>query len=200
MKTLITFVVLQICLMTYSQERLEIKSLGFSMDIPNNWNSFSDSEIIKNLEEYDFSNKQMDYFIKSRNKVVSIATFTKYDPNKYFGIIPTIKVTMRHNTTLETKDFLNYVKLMNDGAKKQLDEFVIVKQPVLEIISGHDVVNSSYEFKLKRGNDNYFIKTNTYYILRGSYFLTVNFIEEINKENNEGLFGELIKSIKLNKL
>ena len=199
MRRIIVLLLLQSCLITFGQERLEIKNLGFSINVPENWNTFPDSEILKNLEKFDFTDEQIINFIKSQNQSVTLGLFTKYDSKNYAGIIPTIKIVMRENPTKSIKDFLSYVKRINEGVKNQLNDFVVVNKPMVQSISGNEVVNSSYRFKLKKGDSNYVIKANTYYIQRGSYFITINFIEELDKENNDLIFDELARSIKLYK-
>lgn len=53
------------------------------------------------------------------------------------------------------------------------------------------------QFLLKNQGKEYEIKSNSYYILRKGYYISLNFIEEVGKENNNSLFEKLIQSIKL---
>ena len=44
---------------SYSQEKLEYKSIGFGIEAPKDWISVKDEEVYKNLNLYDFSKKQL---------------------------------------------------------------------------------------------------------------------------------------------
>lgn len=200
MKKIVVALMLLQAFVGFSQEKFEIKKIGFSMDFPKDWFSFSDKEMMDNLDKYDFDEKQMDNFIKSHQESVNFATFTKFDPKKVSGIIPTIKILMRSNPTKNSTEFLEYVNRMNEGAKAQLDQFAVAQKPVLVKIAGNDAVKTGYTFTLNIKKEYIKIRCGTFYIPRGSYFLTLNFIEAIDKEDNSAIFESLFDSIKLTNL
>ncbi|MFY8180571.1 MAG: hypothetical protein ACOVLG_02260 [Flavobacterium sp.] len=183
----------------YAQDRLEIKKLGFSMDIPNNWISVNNDEILKNLDNYDLSDKQLEELLKSNNSSFNISTYTKYDSKKYNGIIPTIKIRTILNNSSNSAEFLKFVQNSNESAKKALTNFRFIESPVIAQISNNDVVKFSVQFTLINQGKQYEIKSNSYYILRKGYYISLNFIEEIGKEDNSVLFEKLINSIELKK-
>jgi len=192
-------IVLCLSIASNAQERFELQKIGFSIAVPEGWFTFSDTEMMQNLEKFDFTEQQRDNLSKNLNESILLKTFTKYNPKKVAGIIPTIKITLRTNPTKSDEAFLDFVKAMNRGAKMQLDEFSVVEQPVLKQISGSSAVTSVYSFMLKMGDENYKIKSDTYYISRGNYFITLNFIEEIDKEDNKSVFESLLQSVILTK-
>lgn len=182
---------------SYSQERLEIKKLGFSMDVPKSWISLNNDEILKNLDNFDFTDEQLEELLKSNNSSFNISTYTKYDPKKYNGIIPTIKIRTILNQTKDSKEFLKFVQDSNESAKKTYTNFRFIDNPSIVQISNKDVVKFSVQFLLKNQGKDYEIKSNSYYILRKGYYISLNFIEEVGKENNNSFFEKLIQSIKL---
>lgn len=183
----------------YAQDRLEIKKLGFSMEIPSNWISVNNDEILKNLDNYDLSDKQLEELLKSNNSSFNISTYTKYDSKKYNGIIPTIKIRTILNNSSNSAEFLKFVQNSNESAKKALTNFRFIESPVIAQISNNDVVKFSVQFTLINQGKQYEIKSNSYYILRKGYYISLNFIEEIGKEDNSVLFEKLINSIELKK-
>ncbi|WP_395045197.1 hypothetical protein [Flavobacterium sp.] len=183
----------------YAQERLELKKLGFSMDVPNNWICVNNDEILKNLDNYDLTDKQLAELLKKNNSSINISTYTKYDSKKYSGIIPTIKIRTILNESKDSKDFLKSVQDSNESAKKTLPNFRFIDNPIIIQISNNDVVKFSVQFTLKNQGKEYEIKSNSYYILRKGYYISLNFIEEVEKEDNNYLFEKLIKSIELAK-
>ena len=180
-------------------QRLELKSIGFSMDIPKDWISNNDEDIIKNLNEYDFTDKQLSELLKSNESGVNVATYTKYDSKKYAGIIPTIKIRTLSNPTTSNNEFLKFVVNTNENVKKALDDFRFVVKPSIIKISNQEVVKFSVKFSLKNAGNQYDIVSNSYYIPKDGYFISLNFIEQVGKEDNQKIFEELIRSIKLNK-
>jgi hypothetical protein len=181
----------------YAQDRLEIKKLGFSMDVPKNWISINNDEILKNLDNFDFTDKQLEDLLKFNNSSFNISTYTKYDVKKYNGIIPTIKIRTILNQSKNSKDFLKFVQDSNESAKETYTNFRFIDNPTIVRISNNDIIKFSVQFLLKNHGKEYEIKSNSYYILRKGYYISLNFIEEVGKENNNSLFEKLIQSIKL---
>ena len=55
-----------------SQEKFEIKKIGFSMNSPHGWYVIKDEETLKNLEQYDLSDEQLDLLLKTNtNQLVT---------------------------------------------------------------------------------------------------------------------------------
>ena len=181
----------------YSQKRFEAKKLGFSIDVPKDWITVENEEILKNLNSYDFTQEKLDELLKSNNSSVNLASFTKYDSKKVSGIIPTIKIRTNKNETNNSLDFLKFVSNSTESAKKSLSNFKFIDNPVIIKISNLDVIKFSVQFTLNNGGKEYEIVSNSYYIPKNGYYISLNFIEEFNKEDNKLFFEELIKSIVL---
>ena len=181
----------------FCQARFEVKNIGFSIEVPENWIPMENEAILKNLNQYDFTEKQMEELLKSNNSAVDLATYTKYDPKKYKGIIPTIKIRTHINQTDNMKDFVGIIEKSAESTKKALTNFRFINRPVITEISKHKAVQFSVQFTLKNGSVDYEIISRTYYIPKKGYFISLNFIEEVGKEDNQLLFEELIKSVQL---
>lgn len=183
----------------YCQDKLKLTKLGFSMDVPTNWISINEDAIMENLNKYDFTDKQLNELLKSNNSAVNISSYTKYDPKKYAGIIPTIKIRTISNPTTNSADFLKYAKASAESGINSLDNFRFEEKPRIIKISNQDVIKFSVKFSIKNAGAIYEIVSNSYYIPKNGYYISLNFIEQIGKENNEEFFEKLIKSIQLTK-
>ena len=199
MKTTFSLIIVLFLSSPVFSQRLELKKLGFSMDIPNDWISLKEEAIIENLNKYDFTDKQLNALLNYNNSALNICSYTKYDPKKYAGIIPTIKIRTLSNPTSTIADFLKYVEASTESAKKVFDNFRYEKKPTITKITNQDVVLFSVKFSLKNDGSVYEIVSKSYYIPKDGYYISLNFIEKIGKENNEPFFEQLINSIKLTK-
>ena len=198
-KTALTLLLVLISTTIYCQERLEIKRLGFSIGIPKKWYSQNNSEVLKNLNNYNFTDKQIDNLLKTENSSVNLATYVKYDPKTYPGIIPTIKIRTRENKTTNLDDFLKQVQNSNIEAQKSLDDFRFIENPRIIELSQQKVVKFSVQFVLKNNNQAHVINSTSYYIPKNGYYISINFIEEMGKESNNELFEAIIEGIQLTK-
>lgn len=180
-----------------TQEVFEIKSLGFSMLSPTNWDMIENEEILKNLNLYEFTEDQKSRLILSSASAIDLVTYTKYNPLEYEGIIPTIKVRSRKVTATSVSEFLDFVDASNTQASKTLTNFKYKSKPEIITLSNKQVIRFISTFSLLAKGQEYKIISCSYYILKEGYYLSINFIEEENKENNQEMFNQLINSIKL---
>lgn len=196
-KVLLNLIFLLIVFNSYCQEKLDIKRIGFSIDIPKNWTTIPNDEILKNLNNFEFTDEQMDHLFKTNNSTVNLATFVKYDPKTHAGIIPTIKIRTRESKVTNLQDFLKQIQNSNEELKKTLDDFKFIDNPTLVELSRKKVVKFSVQFHLKKDGHIFTICSRSYYIPKNGYYISLNFIEEIGKEDNSLLFENLIKTISL---
>lgn len=178
-----------------SQERFEVKNLGFSILTPQNWLKMEDKEGLENIKKYDFTKKQLDELILSDREGISLVSFSKYDPKKYAGIIPTIKIRLLKTNSKSIQSLLKSVEMSNEETKKVLEDFKFSRKPSIIRISNNDAVSFSVSFKLKNAGNEYIINSESYYILKSGYYISINFIEQPDKEDNSKLFETLAESI-----
>lgn len=198
MKYTLYFLISLVLLQTKAQDVFELKSVGFSMLSPKGWIKLENETLINNLNLYDFNEEQKNRLLLSSIEAVDLVTFSKYHPTKFKGIIPTIKVRSRKIEVDQLSVFLQYVEASNIEASKTLQNFTYKSKPEIVMLSNKKVIRFTSTFILPGKGVNYPIISYSYYILKEGYYLSVNFIEEENKENNQAIFEQLINSIKLN--
>lgn len=178
-----------------SQEKFEIKKIGFSMKSPNGWYVMKDEETLKNLENFDLTKEQLNTLLKTNTK--QLVTYTKYDPKKASGIIPTIKVRTMLTKDKTIEGFMKSIQVSTEEAMETLDNFRYTQNPIVINVSGKDAVNFVVKFTMKNNGKEYEIVSHSCYILLDGYFISLNFIEQIGKEDNSNLFDEIFQSVQI---
>jgi hypothetical protein len=184
-------------LQAIGQEKFQIKGLGFSMNAPKDWIEMKNDEVLKNLDKYDLTAAQLEELLASNNSAASLATYTKYNPKKYAGIIPTIKINTRKTDSKTIENFLKAVESSTKDAMKTLENFRFTENPTAVKISNKDALKFTVQFTMKNGDKQYEIVSHSYYILLKGYFISLNFIEQAGKEDNGKLFDEVFQSIQI---
>jgi len=169
------------------------------MNVPKDWISVNDETIIENLNRFDFTDEQLNSLLRFNNSAINISSYTKYDLKKHAGIIPTIKIRTLTNPAKNSSDFLKFVEVSIESSKKVYENFAIVEKPRVINITNQDVVMFSVKFTLSNAGTVYEIGSKSYYIPKDGYYISLNFIEQIGKEDNEKFFEKLIQSIQLTK-
>jgi hypothetical protein len=180
-----------------SQEKFEIKKIGFSMNSPHGWHVIKDEEALKNLEQYDLTDEQLDLLLKTNTK--QLITYSKYDPKRVVGIIPTIKVRTMQTKSNSIESFIKEVQSSTEVALKIFEDFRFTQQPIPINVSGKKAVKFDVQFTMKNNEKEYEIVSHSYYILLKGYFISLNFIEQVGKEENSKLFDEIFQSIQISK-
>ena len=180
-----------------SQEKFEIKKIGFSMNSPHGWYVFKDEEALKNLEQYDLTDEQLNHLLKTNTK--QLITYSKYDPKRVVGIIPTIKVRTMETKSNSIESFIKEVQSSTEDALKIFEDFRFTQQPIAISVSGKKAVKFDVQFIMKNNGKEYEIVSHSYYILLKGYFISLNFIEQVGKEENSKLFDEILQSIQISK-
>lgn len=194
MKSLLFLLLLPI-FSVFGQDRFEVKNINFSIQVPHGWTVLEEKEVLENVKKFDFKTKQLNELISSDRDGLNLVTYTKYNPKTYAGIIPTVKIRILKTNAKNIESFLKSVEMSNAEAKKVLDNFTFSKKPSVVKVSKNEAVSFSVNFKLKKGSNEYKINSDSYYILRKGYYISINFIEQLGKEDNSELFKTLIESI-----
>jgi hypothetical protein len=181
-----------------AQERFEVKQIGFSMDAPVNWLEVENKEVLQNLENFDLTEEERKKMLSSNNSANELVTYYKYHPSKFNGIIPTIKIRTRNVNSKTIAEFLKVIEASNNEASKTLKNFEYQSKPEVITISGKEVVSFSVKFVLSHNGKESSVVSKSYYVLKNGYYISINFIEELNKEKNDFFFNELLDSIRLN--
>jgi len=194
MKSLLFLLLLPI-FSVFGQDRFEVKNINFSIQVPQDWTVLEEEEVLENVKKFDFKTRQLNELISSHGDGLNLVTYTKYNPKAYAGIIPTVKIRLLKTNAKNIGSFLKSIEMSNNEAKKVFGDFTFIKKPSVVKVSKDDAVSFSVNFKLKKGNNEYKINSDSYYILRKGYYISINFIEQLGKEDNSELFKTLIQSI-----
>lgn len=179
------------------QEKFEIKKIGFSMNSPKGWNVMKDEETLKNLEQYDLKDEQLDALLKTNTK--PLVTYAKYDPNKVAGIIPTIKVRTIEVRSDSIDSFIKEIYVLTEEAFEIFEDFRYTQRPIVIDVSEKKAVKFDVQFTMKKNGKEYEIVSHSYYILLKGYFISINFIEQVGKEDNSKLFEKIFQSVQISK-
>lgn len=190
------YILILLFLNIYSQEKFEVKNIGFSIDVPENWIVLENKDVLENLNNYDLNDEAKRDFFLSSNKASELVTYSKYDPKQYKGVIPTIKIRIRELKS-HNKDFLKFVEDSNLKVKEQLHNFSYIEKPKISNVSNRTVVQFATLFSMFQNKQEFEIIAYSYYILKEGYYISINFIEEYKKEDNYLFFQNLINSVEL---
>jgi len=181
----------------FCQEHLELKQFGFAMDAPAGWFKMQDEGLVENIEKFDLTNAQQDNMLKSLDAASKFIAFHKYDPKIKSGIIPTINITVRSTNLKSFEKFKLHIDRQGEQLSKILENFKDTPAEIV-VINGTKIWISTATYNLKDPTSkNVKLYTRMLYIYRGNYYISINFIEEVDKENNSALFDEVQKSIKV---
>lgn len=181
-----------------SSEPIEIGRIGTSFKVPENWHAQNADVWYGNVEALDESNEDIKSFLESASGAMHVATFMKYDPTSYSGIIPTMNVILRSNSNTSPSTFLRYMEAVIERDSGLLNNCEIVRYPDFYVVSGKLVVRYEYQFDLFTEDLGRFrISTVGYAIPYENSFLSVTFAEESPAQNEE-LFRAVIQSFEIN--
>lgn len=197
-KCIILFFFLFLTFIGNSQEKYEIKELGFSIEIPEKWNKIENEDLKKSLQKFDYSDKTITDYMSKINSSLDFATFLKYNPREYTGVIPTIKIRAAKSKFKDSKILLKSIENSIVKSQKTLKDFKYIEKPSIFKISNHEVVKFSGKYKMTYDEIEYEVIGKSYYILKKGYYIYVNCIENLGKEDNSLLFDKVYKSIQLN--
>ena len=181
----------------FSQEKIELKDLGFSINSPKDWFAFNKNQVIPNIKNYDFNKDEIDAFSKQVNESVELITLSKYDPTKHYGITPTIKIRVQKNTTKNIVELQKVLELSMKEYESTLPNLHFIEKSNIVTINGYQIIRSVIGFTLKNNDVEYHIKSYMVLIPVGKFYISLNFTDE-TKEDNSVLYEELINSIQIN--
>lgn len=189
-----------LCLLTitcFSQEYLELKQFGFSLQKPKDWHESGEASCLENTKKYDWDDKQWESIKKSHKGAINVVSFHKYEANQYSGIIPTINLTISSNPTKSQEQFKQMVTNGQAQFKTMFDHFKITEALKEITIDGKKALICSSSYVIKGQNGPIKLNLKMLYIAKGLSYYTLNFIEEEGKEDNTAVFRTLVNTIKL---
>lgn len=180
-----------------SQEAKSTK-FAFSMPQPKGWFRIKKDGLTKNLAKFDFTEAEIEKLLKEQNSSVLMAAFTKYDPKTTPGVIPTIQVALRPNTTKDFRSFKAGLIRSLENLRKQFDEFKLIEEPSEVEIGGIKSFLMHATFVMKAADGRIFkVRTRTYSVPRPGSFYQINFTDSPEVEDCTAEFDKLVRTIEI---
>lgn len=198
MKNILQLLLLLCSINGIGQTFFENKQFGVSMQNPTDWNMADNKDFLKSIENIDFSKDDVSALIKASKGSLLLVAFNKYEIGKHLGLIPTIKISARLNPTQNFAEFKMWDAQSTEGIKKHVPDFEnIIESKEIEI-SGLKGIENYHKFSMKTKEGTILkIKSRSYIIPVGKYYLTFAFIDGQETDDCSAEFEELIKTIKI---
>ena len=192
---LIIVLFLSIANICQGQNTFKNESLGFNIEQPENWISAKNGETLENIKkQIKLNTETLNKLIEQNKGTIQVVTFYKYPIETTPGIIPTIKVNLRKNTSKSFDAFKSVIEESFTGIKKVFPDFKYLTKPVKMKISGIDCVKAVCEYTLKAKTDEEKVKITVYAVPIKNQFYQITFMDS-EKEDNTELYNKLAKTI-----
>lgn len=184
---------------SFAQKKFKNESLGFSIEQPENWIVAQSGQTLQNLKkEIKLDTKTINKLIEENKGTIEIATFYKYPIETTPGIIPTIKVNLRKNSTQSFDAFQKSIELSFNSIKQVFPDFKFLTNPMKTKINGFDCVKAICKYTLKAKTGEEKVKITVYAIPINNEFYQITFMDS-EKEDNTELYDKLAKTISITK-
>jgi hypothetical protein len=162
---------------------------------PKNWKVVGTEESMENLKKIKFTDEQLESIAKSKNGIISQTTYYKYDTDKVQGFIPTVKIIVRLNPSESFDEFQSIIIATTEKLKSVLSGFEII-EPVENLkISNQNSIYYSCKYSITPvSSDEFKLRTRSYNIPRGRYFLSITLMDNESNEDCSSEFMEIIKT------
>jgi hypothetical protein len=177
-------------------QKVKVPALKFQK--PSGWHNSSNLDVVANLERYEMEEERLHQLIRTNNGSVLTHLYTKYNPKGYPGVIPTIQVILRPNTTPDFKTFKSLLQMSVVQMGALLPNFELIQELTEIEIDGRKAVYflASFEMELPNGSVQK-VRSWTYGIPVGDYFYQINFSDLGPKDDCEQLYKELLAGLKV---
>jgi hypothetical protein len=136
--------------------------------------------------------------MSSNNGAISQISYHKYDVDSVVGFIPTIKITVRLNPAKNFDEFKNIMIASTDRLKSTLDNFEYLDRITNVKLSNHNCIYYSSRYSITpASSEKFIVRTKSYNIPRGNYFVSITFMDNESSEDCSSLFNEIIKTISI---
>lgn len=177
-----------------SDEIVQVPKLGVTFKKPNMWVTPDLTAMVANINKLDDDKENISKIIATHKGSIPVATFSKYDPSTYPGIIPTINVLIRANPYKDFPTFFRFIEMSSRSFVNVLNNCTITKKVTESTISGEKVVFFIAEFDINTAEETtHHVKNITYSIPFDNAFIQVSMSEETSS-NNLDLFSDFMNS------
>jgi hypothetical protein len=184
--------------LVYSQKKFVNKEYEFEIQEPENWLAASNKVLLKNLENFEVTEENLNKLISNNKGSILLTSFYKYDPKTHAGIIPTIQINVRSKGKSDFEQFKSGMEQSANGFKKYFADFEFINEITEIEISGIKCVYFIGKFSMKTQNGKEMkVRSRTYAIPYKNYFFQLNFTDGQIGEDCTKEFDELVKTIKI---
>ncbi|MBN8789038.1 MAG: hypothetical protein J0I84_18295 [Terrimonas sp.] len=195
MKVLIAVIFPLITNLCFAQNIYKNQSLGFDIKQPENWIVAKDGQTLENLkEQIKLDSKTLDKLIENNKGTIQIVSFYKYPIESTHGIIPTIKVNLRKNSTKSFEEFKRSIVESYSSIKQIFPDFKFLTDPTKAKISGLDCVKATSSYTLKAHTGEEKVTITVYAVPVKDKFYQITFMDSENEDNTE-LYNKLAETI-----
>ena len=195
MKTLLTLLFSLITNLCLAQTIFHHPQLGFAIEHPEDWIIAKKEELIQNIKEnIKIDPNQLNKLLQESKGSVRIVDFYKYPIHSKEGIIPTIKINLRKNTT-KTFDEFKKVTIESFSQVKQIfPDFKFIQAPIKTTLSGLDGLKATATYTVKAQTAEEKVTLTIYAVPVKDHFYQITFMDAEDEDNSE-LFDHIAKSI-----
>ena len=197
MKNIKFIIILLIANTCLGQSTFKNESLGFNIEQPEKWIVAKNEESIENIKkQIKLDTETLNKLLEQNKGTIQVVTFYKYPIETTSGIIPTIKVNLRKNTSKSFDEFKKVIEESFSGIKNVFPDFKYLSTPVKTKISGLDCVKAVCTYTLKANNGEEKVTITVYAVPIKNQFYQITFMDS-EKEDNTELYNELAKTIEI---
>ncbi len=180
----------------FGQEKYINQFFGFSINKPAQWIEVENEELLSNLDNFKLPGESLTKFINDHKGSILLTSYYKYNPEAHVGLIPTVQVNVRVNTTKNFREFKNAMAQSANSFKNYFEDFEFDEPPTVVKISGIETIYFAAKFTLQLESGAVTVRSRTYAIPYGSYFFQLNFTDGQDEDSSK-LFDRLITTIKI---
>lgn len=197
MKNIKLILILIIANTCIAQNTFKNESLGFNIEQPEKWIVAKNGESLENIKkQIKLDTETLNKLLEQNKGTIQLVTFYKYPIETTPGIIPTIKINLRKNTSKSFDEFKKVIEESFSGIKNVFPDFKYLSNPVKTKISGLDCVKAVCAYTLKAKNGEEKVTITVYAVPIKNQFYQITFMDS-EKEDNTELYNELAKTIEI---
>lgn len=186
-----------IFLLSFSCFSQQGDSLNFSYWTPKNWLSGGKTKMKENINNFKFSQEQLNQLVNEINTSTVLGIYYKYNPKVHYGLIPTIKFYMRQNQSNNFDDFFFAVRRGIENVEPHVLNFKFVESPTTILIGKRKAfyASATYNLKVKTG-EVAIVRTKFVAIPLGKKYLYLTLLDN-DTEDCTVVFQKVIEKINI---
>ena len=177
-----------------TEERMTLHSLGTSFKQPKAWFNANEYQMMSHIGKLNSKKENIEQIIATHRSSLHIATFYKYNPAEYVGIIPTINILARHNPSRDFDTFFAASSKSSLSVGNIFNSYELQQLVTERMLAGKRIAYFSAEFDLNTGSSTKSHISNTTYLIPFQDTLIQVSMSEEKTDNPEPVFAEFIEA------